>query len=670
MTTIARTSFWRLGHHKDTELAEKGDQQVMKLREVIVKNFRCLKAVRIPITDSTVFLGENNSGKTALLDALRVALTRNPRGRDNPFGEYDYHMVGADDSPKSSQGISIELWFREDSADEWPQSLIQALEPVTQVDPITGTNSIGFRVSSRHDAAAGEFVHEWAFLAANGEPLPAGLSKPANFAEFRSFVRFFYLSSLRDAQNEFSSRSQFWGSLLRGIEIREEDRLRLQEELRKLNADLLGSVPVLEHVRDNLEGAQGIFETAARQSTTIQALPMRTWDLMSKAGVFIKTRGGDLDLPLTLHGQGAQSLAVIFLFQAFIGVSLKSSFRPETEAILAMEEPEAHLHPQATRALAETLRNLGSQVLVSSHSPYFVQEVPFKDIRIFRREGAESKVLYIRQEFTVEVPPCPALDQFCANNPLKFSYATGKNLLTACGTVEESDYRRLLAMYASRRDEIHPLLKRFRDDSYSYLSDDELDELDTYAKRIRGEVLFARAWILCEGQSEYVLIKCFAGLMGLPLDRAGVTVIDFQNNGSPGAFVGLARAFQIPWIMVCDNDQKGAEFVEQVRKRGLTESEIEGLVFKLPGEGVKLEEFLLRNGLASELRKVLAEKGVKLVKKQGEQGCEEEMMDHLRRDKTGCALALVNELRDSGADESRVPQLFRSLIRDITQRAL
>jgi predicted ATPase len=38
-----------------------------------------------------------------------------------------------------------------------------------------------------------------------------------------------------------------------------------------------------------------------------------------------------------------------------IDVLLKPTFQPETEAILALEEPEAHLHPQATRALAANL---------------------------------------------------------------------------------------------------------------------------------------------------------------------------------------------------------------------------------------------------------------------------------------------------------------------------
>lgn len=63
----------------------------MKLREIKIKNFRCLTDVTIPIGDATVLVGENNTGKTALLDALRIILTRSPTGRI-PFDEYDYHM--------------------------------------------------------------------------------------------------------------------------------------------------------------------------------------------------------------------------------------------------------------------------------------------------------------------------------------------------------------------------------------------------------------------------------------------------------------------------------------------------------------------------------------------------------------------------------------------------
>ena len=135
----------------------------MKLRELVVKNFRNLVDVRIPVADTTVLVGENNAGKTAMLDALGVALPRTASGRTNPFDEYDYHMSTAAESPQTSQGVVIELWFREDSPDEWPTPIVQALTEVVQTDPIRNINSIGIRLTSHFDPASKQFLRRESF---------------------------------------------------------------------------------------------------------------------------------------------------------------------------------------------------------------------------------------------------------------------------------------------------------------------------------------------------------------------------------------------------------------------------------------------------------------------------------------------------------------------------
>lgn len=635
----------------------------MNLREVIVRNFRCLVDVTIPIADTTVLVGENNSGKTALLEALRIALPRLAAGRIEPFDEYDYYMAGAADSPQSSEGITIELWFREDTTDEWPDSLIQALTDVIQTDPIADIDSIGLRLSSKYDAPTKEMVTKWEFLTLDGQALGGKGADTRNLTRFLPYIRCFYLSSLRDATGEFSPRSKFWGRILRDLKISEEQRNALSKELAKLNESLLNADPRLEKVRAILDMSQEPIELGTGQKTSIQALPLKTWDLMSKAGVVIKTRGGEIDLPLERHGQGAQSLAVLYLFQAYIDVLLKPAFRPETEAILALEEPEAHLHPQASRTLATKLSDIKSQKIISSHSPYFVQEIPLTQIRVFRRSGPSSKVLYVKRSFTAQLPNIPDLLEFCANNT-KFNYHEGTSTLTVEGKVKQNEYRQLLTLYSDQRD-VHGELKRLHTESHLYLNDNDLADLEIYVKRIRGEAMFARAWLLCEGQSDYLLLRYFAELLEIPLDQAGVTLIDFQNNGSPGAFVGLARVLEIPWIMVCDNDDQGKKFIEQVKKRGLTDNEIDEHVRLIPGEGFDLEIFLLKNGFARDYVQILAERNVHLTKKDNDAGFEDELADSMRKDKTGCVIALIEKMRAEGADQSRVPKFFGQAIRDI-----
>lgn len=641
----------------------------MKLRKIIVKNFRCLVDVVIPVTNTTVLVGGNNSGKTALLEALRIVLPRSAVGRGMPFNEYDYHMVKASDSPQTSEGIIIELWFREDSPDEWPDSLVQALTDIIQTDPVMDLDSIGLRLSSKYDTIAKEIVTKREFLALDGQPLGGKGANLGNLTKFLSYTRLFYLSALRDSDDEFSPRSQFWGRILRDIKVSDEQKKTLGKDLSKLNDALLKADPRLEQVRASLDKVQKIMALGADQKTSIQALPLKPWDLMSKSEVTIRAYESEVDFPLSCHGQGIQSLAVLFLFQAYINVFLKPMFQPETEAILALEEPEAHLHPQASRALAANLDEVRSQKIVSSHSPYFIQEIPFTQIRMFRRKGPLSKVLYVKRFFTAKLPNIPDLLKFCTDNTPKFEYKTGTSILTVNGRIEEKEYRDLLRIYPDQ-NEAHAELKRLMNESQLYLSDNDLTNLDTYAKRIRGEVLFARAWFLCEGQSDYLLLRYFAELLEKPLDQAGVTVVDFQNNGSPGVFVSLAWAFEIPWIMVCDNDNAGKEFIKEIKKRGLGDEIIKESVRPLPGENIDLEMFLVKNGFIQEYRQILVERGIKLTTNEDDAEFESEIVSEIRKDKTGHTIALIEKLRAAGANKSRVPEFFGTAIKNIIAKAV
>lgn len=73
--------------------------------------------------------------------------------------------------------------------------------------------------------------------------------------------------------------------------------------------------------------------------------------MVGKIQVHLKSCYG-AKLPLHRHGEGTQSLAVLMLFQAFTAANLAESYAPEATSLLALEEPEAHLHPSAIRSLA------------------------------------------------------------------------------------------------------------------------------------------------------------------------------------------------------------------------------------------------------------------------------------------------------------------------------
>ena len=227
--------------------------------------------------------------------------------------------------------------------------------------------------------------------------------------------------------------------------------------------------------------------------------------------------------------------------------------------------------------------------------------------------------------------------------------------------MNEREHGDLQGLYKSQAD-ANKEIDRLYNESKLYLRNDELADLDMYAKRIRGEILFARAWLLCEGQCEYMLLRFFADLLRTPLDQAGIAVVDFQNNGSVGAFVGLARTFEIPWVMFCDNDSEKDKFITQIKERGVNDEEIEELVKPLIGAGVDIETFLVANGFKSEYLQIFNEKQIKLENKDGDPKFEIEMVSIIKSDKTGYAISLIEKLRKNNADASRVPIFFKNII--------
>ena len=83
-------------------------------------------------------------------------------------------------------------------------------------------------------------------------------------------------------------------------------------------------------------------------------------------------------------------------------------------------------------------------------------------------------------------------------------------------------------------------------------SAEDEQELGFHGRPVRGEIFFARRWILVERVTEYLLLHAVGKALDRPLDKYGVSVIDFQKSGNAGIYPTLAVGFRIPWHMICD----------------------------------------------------------------------------------------------------------------------
>ena len=634
----------------------------MRITRIEIENFRSIRHLVVDLGDTTVLVGPNNAGKTAILDALRIALTRRWGQRGTGFSEYDIHMTAEAADPKTSSGVSIEIQSEEREPGEWPDAISEDLGDIVQVDLTTDRRSVSMRTRCAWNVDTDSFEPSWEFLAASREPLVGAGARRINLERFWRYLPVFYLGALRDVTDEFSARSsQFWTRLLKDLNIPSELESRALRVLELLNRRLLKADPRLAEIAETLSGATRVAARDREGALDLRMVPLKTWDLLSRAEIILRNEPDLPWLPLGRQGQGIQSLSVIFLFQAFVDHLLRELYEPGSEPVLALEEPETHLHPQAVRTLWQRVTALPGQKIVTTHSPYFVQHVPFRDLRLVRLTAGGTDVRSLPASFSVSLPRLDGLEAVVDKSDGMLSYEPAAELFTVHGTLDENTYRDLLACCQpnDRRVELQSLLRDLRDRSSLYVGDDELQALETYARRMRGEIFFAERWLIVEGQADYLLVHAIAHASGYDLDQYGVSVIDAQNNGNPVTFAALARALGIPWLAVFDGDAEGKKFIERIRNRGFGDGELQVRCHTHPGGD--LEKQLVTDGLGSELRDVLAEIGVR----DADGLNDEDVLDHLGKNKVAYAAELAARIRRDASLARRTPAAFREAIEQL-----
>ena len=632
----------------------------MRVTRIEIQNFRSIRHLVVDLGETTVFVGPNNAGKTAILDALRIALTRRWGQRGTGFTEYDVHLASDADDPKKSPGISIELVAAESEPEEWPDSISEDLIDILQTD-LNSMRSIALRTRWAWSDETGAFEPSWEFLDTQREPLVGRSARRTNLETFWRYLPVFYLGALRDVSDEFSPRSQFWGRLLKALEIPAGLESRSLRVLNLLNQRLLKADSRLQEIAETISGTTRVAARDEEGGLDVRMVPLKMWDLLSKAEIILRNEPDSPWLPLPRQGQGVQSLSVIFLFQAFVEHLVGELYEPESEPVLALEEPETHLHPQAARTLWAHVRDLPGQKIVTTHSPYFVQHVPFRDLRLVRLTARGTEVRSLPTNFSAAIPGLDGLEEVVSKSDGSLHHDRTSETLTVNGALDDRNYRALLACCGTheRRSEIESVLRDLRDRSALYIDDNELQSLETFARRMRGEIFFAERWMIVEGQADYLIVHALAQAMEYDLDEHGVSLIDAQNNGNPDTFAVLARALGIPWLAVFDGDDAGRKYVQAIGTRGFSDDELTKLC-RMHQAG-DLEAQFVADGLGTELSEILEELGF-----DDASGLNDEaLVSRLGDNKTAYAAKMAARLYADSNLAQLAPVAFRAAIRQL-----
>ena len=273
----------------------------MFVSQIDIKNFRGIEELSLPLDDLCVLIGENNSGKSTILDALRICLTRSLARRGPVFEEYDYHLTGPSGEPFKSKPMEITLTFSEIEPDDWPEEVTQLLDTAEQVSS-DGLRSVILRVTSAHDPAIDDFTTDYDFLDLSGNPLVRA-KNPHQLINLQQLVPTFYLASLRDAAQEFRPRSPFWGPFVRALKLSEEARNELEAALLELNKKILDQHTAFDSLRERLKKTAELLPLGETDPVSIEVVPSKVFDILSRTQVNLASRTG-AHIPIVRHGSG------------------------------------------------------------------------------------------------------------------------------------------------------------------------------------------------------------------------------------------------------------------------------------------------------------------------------------------------------------------------------
>lgn len=365
----------------------------MLLRKLQIENFRGITKIDLDLDRTTVLIGENNTGKTSILEALHTCMNRGLTRKAVPFSEYDFHLAAHKAQPSDTFPLAITLTYEETTTDEWPDEIAQAFPNAMQTLD-NGRQRLTFRVSAQYDKTTRDFAIDWSFLDKAGNLLPTA-KQPKLVIELQQLAPVFLLTAVRDASQHFHAKSTFWGPFTKNPQITDEKRKELEQQIEQINQSVLDNHTPFEVIKDHIAQTGKLLPLATKDLVSVEAVPSRIFDMLSRTQVKLAARTG-ARLPLSQHGAGTQSLSVLFLFQAFLQSRLAEAYDKHSEPILALEEPESHLHPSAIRALWVMLDKLAGQKIIATHSGDLLAAVPLSAIRRLARRNGNIEVFALK----------------------------------------------------------------------------------------------------------------------------------------------------------------------------------------------------------------------------------------------------------------------------------
>ena len=388
----------------------------MHVVELKIENFRGVRQASIKLPKHAVLIGDNNIGKTTILEALDLVLGPDRLNRQQVIDEHDFFQSLYTEK-EISNADSAETTVTTRSSQTLPNSDTSTIA----VAPKILIEAVITDLTEEQRAKFGDYIEFWDLVANKlyETPNPAGVDadsitealrvtfhgwydkeeddfeaatyftrsltesvKPEPFTKkHKQLCGFLYLRTVRTGSRALSlERGSLLDIILRLKEVRPqmwEDTLKTISTISVASNPALGISPILESINTALKKYVP-KEWGVKPHLKISTLTRE--HLRKIITAFVATGDGEHAAPFYRQGTGTINMLVLAM--------LSQIAESKQNVIFAMEEPETAIPPYAQKRIIHEVRKLASQALFTSHSPYVLEEFDIEETIVLGRSEA------------------------------------------------------------------------------------------------------------------------------------------------------------------------------------------------------------------------------------------------------------------------------------------
>ncbi|WP_328516485.1 ATP-binding protein [Ralstonia pseudosolanacearum] len=353
----------------------------MELVSFSVSNFRSItSAYKLPIRRPTVLIGPNNEGKSNILRAMVASLqflsllggvrlrhdriTSVVRPRDIYDWARDFPVSLQARNPDGETVFDMEFRLSGEEIEQFRTDVKSNLNGNLPVQLRFGSGETRLIVPKQGKGGAA--------LTSKAQTIARFVARHINFA---------YIPAVRTASAAIE--------IVNDLVDRELSRIETQPEYTAaINALAELQRPVLSQIADSIKTTLGEFLPNVK-AVEVQITTAARYRALRRSCEIVIDDG--TATPLDKKGDGVQSLAALSLMK-----HASHSGSSGRNLVLAIEEPESHLHPKAIHQLRDVLEELSGQhqVILTTHCPLFVDRSNLRsNILVNKKRASPAKTI-------------------------------------------------------------------------------------------------------------------------------------------------------------------------------------------------------------------------------------------------------------------------------------